>query len=219
MTSLRMTRRGTLALGGAAGLAALSAGPLGMIRPALAAPNVGAPAPAFKAVDSYGKEHALADFGGKTVILEWTNHDCPFVRKHYGTGNMQALQREATGQGIVWLSVISSAPGTQGYVEGPEANRLSKERDAVPSAVLLDPKGEVGRSYDARTTPHMYIIDPDGTLVYMGGIDDRPTANWDDVKAAKNYVRAALSDLAQGRPVATPVSRPYGCSVKYGPGS
>ncbi len=215
MTHSRMTRRDTLVLGGLAALAA----PLGLIRPALAAPKVGAPAPGFATVDSNGKEHALADFGGKTVILEWTNHDCPFVRKHYGTGNMQALQRQATGDGIVWLSIISSAPGTQGYVEGAEANRLTDERKAAPSAVLLDPKGVVGRSYDARTTPHMYIIDPGGTLVYMGGIDDRPTANWDDVKGANNYVRAALADLAQGRPVATPVSRPYGCSVKYGSGS
>ncbi len=215
MTLSRMTRRDTLVLG----LAALAASPLIPIRPALAAPKVGAPAPAFTAVDSNGKEHALADFGGKTVILEWTNHDCPFVRKHYGTDNMQALQRETTGDGMVWLSVISSAPGTQGYVKGPEANRLTDERKASPSAVLLDPKGTVGRSYDARTTPHMYIIDPDGKLVYMGGIDDRPTSNWDDVKGANNYVRAALADLAAGRPVATPVSRAYGCSVKYGPGS
>ncbi len=152
MTLSHMTRRHALVLGGAAGLAALAAAPLGLIRPALAARKVGAPAPGFTAVDSNGKEHALADFSGKTVILEWTNHDCPFVRKHYGTDNMQALQREATGQGIVWLSVISSAPGTQGYVEGPQANRLTEERKATPSAVLLDPKGKVGRSYDARTT-------------------------------------------------------------------
>ena len=150
------------------------------------------------------------------MVLEWTNHGCPFVQKHYGTGNMQALQRDAADKGIVWLSVISSAPGLQGYVEGKEANRLSRERDAVPTAVLLDPKGKVGRSYDARTTPHMYVIDAAGTLVYMGGIDDRPTANWADVDGATNYVRAALDDVAAGRPVATPTARPYGCSVKYG---
>ena len=215
MTEFRLTKRELLGLGGAGVVAALTA-PYGLIRPAHAAPKVGIAAPAFTAVDSNGAKHALADYKGKMVILEWTNHECPFVEKHYGTQNMQALQRDAVGDGIVWLSVISSAPGTQGYVEGKEANAVSKEHKAAPSAILLDPKGTVGRAYGARTTPHMYIIDPAGTLVYMGGIDDRPTANWDDVKGAKNYVRAALDDLAAGRPVAAPVTRPYGCSVKYG---
>jgi hypothetical protein len=147
--------------------------------------------------------------------LEWTNHLCPYVGKHYGTGNMQALQRETTGSGMIWLTIISSAPNTQGYVDGPEANKLTVDRKAAPTAVLLDPKGTVGRSYDARVTPHMYIVDAKGTLVYMGGIDDKPTTDWDDVKTATNYVRAALDDMAKGRPVANPVTRPYGCTVKY----
>lgn len=217
MTTLRVTRREFFAIGGAGAVIALASGPLGLIRPAAAAaPKIGAGAPAFEAMDSNGKMHSLADFKGKTVVLEWTNHDCPYVVKHYSTGNMQALQRDAVADGIVWLSVISSAPGRQGYVEGEEANRLSKKRDAAPSVVLLDPNGKVGRSYDARTTPHMYVIDAAGTLVYMGGIDDRPTTNRADIEGATNYVRAALADMAAGRPVATPVSRPYGCSVKYG---
>lgn len=219
MTTLPVTRREMLVIGGVGFAAALLSGPLGLVRPAFAEPKVGKAAPDFTAVDSNGKSHSLADFRGKTVVLEWTNHGCPFVQKHYGTGNMQALQREAMDKDVVWLSVISSAPGRQGYVEGVEANRLSKERDAVPTAVLLDPKGKVGRSYDARTTPHMYVIDAAGKLVYMGGIDDRPTANWADVEGATNYVRAALDDVAAGRPVATPTARPYGCSVKYGPSS
>lgn len=182
---------------------------------AQAAAEVGAPAPAFTAVDSNGRTHALADFRGKTVVLEWTNHDCPFVIKHYGTGNMQALQREATASGIVWLAVISSAPGEQGHVSGSEANAIAQSREAAPTAILLDPDGTIGRAYGARTTPHMYIIDPAGTLMYMGGIDDRPTADRADIIGAKNFVRAALGDLAAGRPVGTPTSRPYGCSVKY----
>lgn len=180
-----------------------------------AAPSVGSPAPTFTAVDSNGQSHDLADFRGKTVILEWTNHDCPYVVKHYGTGNMQSLQKDSTGEGAVWLSVISSAPGTQGNVDGATANRLTSDREAAPTAVLLDPEGTVGRAYDARTTPHMYIIDPEGTLVYMGGIDDRPTARWSDVEGATNYVRLALADMAANRPVAEPVTRAYGCSVKY----
>ena len=215
MTQLRVTKRELLFLGGAGAVAAFTAGSFGSIRPAFAAPKVGVSAPAFTAVDSNGKTHSLADFKGKTVILEWTNHDCPYVVKHYGTKNMQTLQKEAAEAGIVWLSIISSAPGTQGYVQGDEANRISKDQKSVRTATLLDPAGTVGRAYDARTTPHMYIIDAGGNLVYMGGIDDRPTANWADVKGAKNYVRAALADMAAGRPIAAPVTRPYGCSVKY----
>lgn len=198
-----------LAVCALAGLLALPAAP------ARAAPQIGAPAPAFTGVDSTGKSHSLADFRGKTVVLEWTNHDCPFVVKHYGSGNMQALQREATAAGVVWLAVISSAPGEQGHVSGAEAIRIAGERRAAPSATILDPDGSIGRAYDARTTPHMYVIDPAGTLVYMGGIDDKPSADKADIPAAKNYVRAALDDLRAGRPVATPTSRPYGCSVKY----
>ncbi|MGF1610303.1 MAG: thioredoxin family protein [Kiloniellales bacterium] len=199
---------------GAASLLA-AAGAVSLQTGDAAATEIGAAAPDFTAVDSYGTTHRLSDYRGKTVVLEWTNDGCPYVRKHYGTDNMQALQRDATDAGIVWLSVISSPPGTQGYAEPDEANRLTAERDAAPSAVLLDPKGEVGRAYDARVTPHMYIIDPAGRLVYKGGIDDKPTTRPADVETANNYVRAALADLAAGRPVAEAVTRPYGCTVKY----
>lgn len=199
-----------LVLAVAVGLAA-AAGPSA----AMAAPTVGAPAPAFSATDSNGNDHALADYRGRVVVLEWTNHDCPYVGKHYGAGNMQALQKRATADGIVWLSVISSAPGTQGHVSGAEANGLTESRGAAPTAILLDPDGTIGRAYDARTTPHMYVVDADGTLVYMGGIDDRPTTRQADIAGATSYVTAALSDLAAGRDVQVPTSRPYGCSIKY----
>jgi peroxiredoxin len=214
MTTTALTRRDALLLGGTTALVA-AAGSFGLIRPAFAAPKPGIAAPDFSLPNSNGETVTLSDFEGKTVILEWTNHLCPYVAKHYGTENMQALQRETTDQGIVWLSIISSAPGTQGHVKGEEANKLTTERKAAPTAVLLDPKGTVGRLYDARVTPHMYIIDASGKLVYMGGIDDTPTANWDDVKTANNYVRAALDDMAKDRPVAKPITRAYGCTVKY----
>lgn len=182
---------------------------------AQAMPKVGQPAPDFVGTDTQGREHALADYRGKVVVLEWTNHDCPYVRKHYGAGNMQAQQREAAQAGAVWLSVISSAPGKQGHVSAAEAERLTEQRDAAPAAVLLDPEGTIGRSYGARTTPHMYIIDPAGTLVYMGGIDDIPSANPDDIARATQYVRVALAEVLDGDAVSDPVTRPYGCSVKY----
>lgn len=182
---------------------------------ALAAPQVGEPAPAFTGTDTTGKTWSLADLAGQPVVLEWTNHDCPFVVKHYRTGNMQALQQQATADGYVWLSVISSAPGKQGHVTAAQADELTSGRDASPSTVLLDPTGEIGRAYGAQTTPHMFIIDGDGTLVYMGGIDDRPTSDPADVPGATNFVRAAMADLAAGRPVAQASTRPYGCSVKY----
>jgi len=180
-----------------------------------AAPAIGQPAPTFKSVDSNGQAVSLDQYRGKTVVLEWTNHECPFVKKHYGSNNMQTLQKEAASQGVVWLSIISSAPGQQGFVNAADANRLSKERGAAPAHILLDPSGELGRLYNARTTPHMFVIDPAGTLVYMGGIDDKPTAQPADLATAKNYVRSALGDLSAKRAVATPVSQPYGCSVKY----
>lgn len=183
--------------------------------PAAAAPAIGEPAPPFSVKTAGGETRSLADYAGKTVVLEWTNHDCPYVRKHYGAGNMQALQREATGDGVVWLTVISSAPGEQGYVQGPEAKRIAEKAGAGPSEILLDPEGVMGRAYGAKTTPHMYVIDERGRLVYMGGIDDRPTADPDDIKGARNYVAAALADLAAEHPVAASSSRPYGCSVKY----
>lgn len=180
-----------------------------------AAPVVGKPAPDFTALGSDGVRHAIGAQRGSVVVLEWTNHDCPFVRKHYGSGNMQALQKDAKAQGIVWWSVISSAPGKQGHVSPAEADELTVGRGAAPSAVLLDSEGTVGRLYGARTTPHMYIIDPQGTLVYMGGIDDNPSADPADIPAATNYVRTALADLKSGRPVEPASTRPYGCSVKY----
>ena len=172
-------------------------------------------APDFTGVDSNGVSHNLSDFKGKVVVLEWTNHQCPFVQKHYGSSNMQKLQKEATSKGVVWLSIISSAPDTQGYVSGSEANQLTKSRDASPTAVILDPEGNIGRLYNARTTPHMYVIDTDGVLRYMGAIDDKPTANNADVKTANNYVSAAIDSILNNRPVETTVTQSYGCSVKY----
>lgn len=182
---------------------------------ASAAPEIDKAAPAFTAKDAAGSEVSLSDFDGKTVVLEWTNHECPYVSRHYGTGNMQRQQKAATSDGVVWLSIISSAPGAQGHVSPAEADKLTGSRDAAPTKVLLDPSGKVGRAYGARTTPHMYVIDPSGELVYMGGIDDNPTA-WGDVKpGTKHYVEMALSNLAAGKTVDPAVTRPYGCSVKY----
>ncbi|MGI9387577.1 MAG: redoxin domain-containing protein, partial [Methyloligellaceae bacterium] len=158
-------------------MAALCLGALCMVPHAVADPVIGKPAPVFTGTDSNGKKVSLQDFRGKTVILEWTNHDCPFVRKHYGSGNMQALQKKATGGDVVWLSVISSAPGRQGHVSPVRANELTTARKASPSAVLLDPDGTIGRAYEATATPHMFVIDTQGTLVYKGAIDDKPSAN------------------------------------------
>jgi len=182
---------------------------------AFAGISVNKPAPDFTGVDSNGKAHSLSQYRGKTVVLEWTNHDCPYVRKHYQSGNMQSLQKAATRDGVDWLSIISSAPGKQGHVSGAEANALTSQRNASPSAVILDVKGDIGRLYGAKTTPHMYIIDPKGTLVYMGGIDSIPSSNQDDIDRATNYVRVALQSLSDGNPIADNVTRPYGCSVKY----
>lgn len=193
----------------AAAAAALFATPL------LAEPKVGAPAPAFTAVDSNGKSVNLGDFKGKTVVLEWTNDGCPYVRKHYGSGNMQALQKKWTDEGIVWLSVISSPPGEQGFADAARANSLTTDRKAAPTAVLLDPNQQIAKSYGALVTPHMYIITPDGTLAYAGAIDDKPTARTGDLKGATNYVDNALSELKSGKPVSTTNTRAYGCVVKY----
>lgn len=201
-----MNRRFALALIAASALAA----------PAVAAPTVGQPAPAFTAVDAAGKTRSLSEFKGKTVVLEWTNNGCPYVRKHYDSGNMQGLQKSATGEGVVWLTVISSAPGMQGYVAGAEARGYKAKEKAAYTDLLLDPKGVVGRAYQAKTTPHMYVIDKTGKLVYMGGIDDKPSSDPESLKGAKNYVTAALADVKAGRAVAQAVTRPYGCSVKYG---
>jgi len=186
-----------------------------MTATAFAAPETGKPAPDFSATDANGKTVKLSDYKGKTVVLEWTNNECPYVAKHYSSNNMQTLQKEAAAKGVVWLSIISSAPGEQGFVKGEQANALTKARRAAPSDVLLDPEGKVGHLYDARTTPHMFIVDAKGTLVYMGGIDDKATTNPSDIKTAKNFVRAALDNIAAGKPVENAVTRPYGCSVKY----
>ncbi|MFK8017619.1 MAG: thioredoxin family protein [Gammaproteobacteria bacterium] len=182
---------------------------------AAAAVQAGKAAPDFTLVGSDGESYTLSELRGQRVILEWTNHDCPYVRKHYGSGNMQALQKEAADLGYVWLSIISSAPGKQGHVDAAKANALSEDRDATPAAVLFDESGDVGRSYGARTTPHMYVIDEDGTLLYAGGIDDKPTANPADIKGATNYVSQAMAELTAGDALSVSASRPYGCSVKY----
>jgi hypothetical protein len=182
---------------------------------AAANPQTGTWAPEFTATDSKGRQHALAAYRGKTVVLEWTNHECPYTVKHYATGNMQALQKSATDSGAIWLTVASSRPGTQGHVNALEADKLTDDRKAHPTAVLLDPKGDLGRLYEARTTPHMYVIDAAGVLVYMGAIDDQPIANHASVKTARNYVREALDAVAAKRPVAVASTRPYGCTVKY----
>ncbi len=209
--------RRTLMLGTSAGLTMVAAGGLTMLssRPAHAAPQVGKPAPDFTAVDSNGKTHKLSELRGKLVALEWTNHDCPYVRKHYNAGNMQAIQKQAADAGIVWLTVISSPPGEQGNVTPEKANELTQTRKASPAAVLIDPKGEVGRAYDARVTPHMFLINAEGTLVYMGGIDSIPSTRADDIEKATPYFRDAITAAVKGEPVKNAVTRPYGCTVKY----
>jgi peroxiredoxin len=180
-----------------------------------AAVRVGQPAPDFSGTDTRGQQHTLKGYRGQVVVLEWTNHDCPYVRKHYDSGNMQAHQREAAKSRVVWLSVISSAPGKQGHVTAARADELTTSRNASPSAVMLDPAGDIGRLYGARTTPHMYIIDRDGTLAYMGGIDSIVSADPDDIAQATAYTRLALREVVAGQPVKRAVTRPYGCSVKY----
>jgi peroxiredoxin len=177
--------------------------------------NVGKPAPDFTGVDSHGIKHSLSQYQGKTVVLEWTNHDCPYVKKHYNSGNMQTLQKQATADGVVWLSIISSRPGKQGHVSGERANELTRSRNAAPTAVILDGTSEIGLLYGAKTTPHMYIVDKTGRLVYMGGIDSIPSSNEADIAGAKNYVRVALDAMAAGKTIEDSITRPYGCSVKY----
>src|SRR5579863_359360 len=178
-------------------------------------PQIGRPAPDFTATDSKGSAVSLSQFRGKTVVLEWTNADCPYTRKHYTSGNMQSLQALAQKNGVVWLTVISSAPGKQGYVNGPAADGLTQSRGAVPTAVLMDPSGTLGRLYGAKTTPHMFVIDKNGALQYMGGIDSIATADVGDIPNAEPYLKEAMLAVTQGSPVAHAVTRPYGCSVKY----
>lgn len=196
-------------------LLALAAAALAVPGLAAAEPMLGQPAPAFEVGDYNGQVRSLAEFRGKTVVLEWTNNGCPYVGKHYGAHNMQRLQKQATAEGVEWLTIVSSAPGFQGYMTPNEAKAWKARVGAHSSDVLLDPEGKVGRAYEAKATPHMFIIDRAGTLVYMGGIDDRPYADPASLKGAKNYVAAALADIKAGRPVAIPATQPYGCSVKY----
>ncbi len=182
---------------------------------ALTEPAVGNAAPAFTLTDTKGKQHNLADFKGKYVVLEWVNFGCPFVKKHYGSGNMQQTQKRAVDRGVVWLSVCSSAEGKQGHMAAADWNKEIAARKMASTAVLIDESGDVGTSYGAKTTPHMYIINPDGVLIYKGAIDDKPTTDQDDIPGARNYVLAALDESMAGKPVSTASTTPYGCSVKY----
>lgn len=187
----------------------------GIVVSALAQIENGKPAPDFTLADSNGNQVSLSQFKDKFVVLEWLNYDCPFVMKHYNSGNMQDLQKAWTGKGVTWLSIISSAPEQQGYYEAVDVNRLNAQKKASPTAILLDPAGTVGKLYGAQTTPHMFVIDPQGVLVYQGAVDDIRSTNPDDVAKAKNYVSAALDEAMAGKPVSTPSTKSYGCSVKY----
>src|SRR5436309_5583385 len=178
-------------------------------------PPVGAAAPEFSLSDASGKTHSLSEYKGKYVVLEWFNPECPFVKKHYGSGNMQKLQAEFTGKGIVWLTVDSNAPGLEGYLTADQANAKMAEWKTKQSALVLDPDGKAGRSYGAKNTPHMFVINPEGKIVYEGAIDSKATPNPADITSATNYVKVALDESLAGKTVTTPSSRPYGCSVKY----
>ena len=180
-----------------------------------AAAALGAPAPAFRTLDGDGRERTLAEFAGRIVVLEWTSSDCPYSRKHYGSGTMQALQKAAVRDGVVWLTVSSSAKDREGYFTPALARAWRARVGSHATAILLDSAGSMGRAYGARTTPHMFIVDRTGRIAYMGGIDDRPYADPASLKGAKPYVALALADLRAGRAVAQPVSSPYGCSVRY----
>lgn len=195
------------------GFAATAA--LALAAPISAEPGVGAAVPQFRANDMTGKIVNLSDYRGKTVVLEWNNPGCPFVKKHYESGNMQKTQAAATAQGVVWLTINSGAPGKQGYMEGPAAQKFVADANAKPTKYLLDPQGLIGKGYGAKTTPQIYIIDGAGKLRYNGAIDDKPTANKADLATARNHVLAALGEMKAGKPVSVSETRPYGCSVKY----
>ena len=177
--------------------------------------EIGESAPDFTLKDSKDNPQKLSAFSGKFVVLEWLNADCPFVKKHYSGGNMQKLQKEYTAKGVVWLSMISSAPGKQGHRTGPQADADTKDKNATPTAVLLDPSGSVGQQYGAKTTPHIFIINPEGKVIYRGAIDSIRSANSEDCGKAENYVRQALDAALAGKPVPIQDTKPYGCSVKY----
>ncbi len=176
---------------------------------------VGEQAPNFTLPDTDGEQHSLSDFEGKYVVLEWLNFGCPYVGKHYGSGNMQQLQETYTDKGVVWLSIVSSAEGKQGYYPPEEMKAQKKKHNGNMTAILMDPSGEVGRTYGAKVTPHMYVINPEGELVYKGGIDDKPTTDEADIESAKNYVKNALNQAMNGEEVSPQTAEPYGCTVKY----
>lgn len=183
---------------------------------AFAAPEIGKSAPEITATDIHGKEFKLSDHKGTPVVLEWTNHDCPFVMKHYGSGNMQATQKAAKDLGAYWVTIVSSAPGKQGHTSAEEAQEIINKNDAMPDVKILDESGEIGHAFDAQTTPHMFVIDKDGNLAYMGAIDDQPSPNPATVEGADNYVLDALTALKDGTEIKTAQTQPYGCGVKYG---
>jgi peroxiredoxin len=173
-------------------------------------------APDFKGTDSNGKSQTLSQYKGKWVVLEWANEGCPYEQKHYNSGNMERLQKQWTSKGVVWLSVLSSAPGQQGYVTPAEENAYLARMHAAPTAAILDGSGTIGRLYGAKTTPHLFVIDPTGKLVYEGAIDDAPSTDPSSLAGARNYVSEALTEGMAGKPISTPITRSYGCSVKYG---
>jgi AhpC/TSA family len=175
----------------------------------------GTAAPDFKGTDSNGVQHSLSEYRGKYVVLEWANQGCPYDRKHYLSGSIESQQRDWTAKGVVWLSVISSAPGEQGYVTPSEENTYLKKMNAAPTAALLDPTGAIGRLYEAKTTPHIFVIDPTGKLIYQGALDDKPTPDQEDLKGARNYLNETLTAAMAGKPIQVASTRPYGCSVKY----
>jgi hypothetical protein len=199
-----MLRRALLALSAFAWVAA-----------AQAAPAVGQPAPDFTLKDTNGKTVKLSDFRGKHVVLEWTNPGCPYVKKHYNSGNMASTQQDAMGKGAVWLAINSTEKDAYDYLEPAKLVAWMKERKSTPTATLMDEEGTAGRAYGARTTPHMYIVDPQGKLVYAGGIDSIPSSNAEDIKKATNYVKQGLGEALAGKPISTAATRPYGCSIKY----
>lgn len=182
----------------------------------LQAQKIGSAAPDFSGTDSHGKTQTLSEYRGKYVVLEWHNQGCPYVKKQYESGTMEKLQREWTAKGVVWLSIISSAPGQQGYVTAAQENEYLAKMKAAPTAVVLDPGGKIGHLYEAKTTPHMFVIDPQGKLIYEGAIDDHASTDQADIPGSKNYVTAALTEAMSGKPVSVAATRPYGCSVKYG---
>jgi peroxiredoxin len=183
---------------------------------AAGSPAVGTSAPEFSLSDAKGKTHALTEYKGKYVVLEWFNPECPFVKKHYGSGNMQKLQQEFTDKGVVWLTIDSSAPGLEGNLTPEQASGTIKSWKTHQTALLLDPDGTVGRAYGAKNTPHMFVISPEGKVVYEGAIDNKATPNPADISSSTNYVKVALDESLSGKPVSNPNTKPYGCSVKYG---